>query len=202
LARIGLIYEDEAIRIFVEILAPKILGEQVNMEVLKGGSWPGIVGDIRNLLQILNIKHIATPFDCVLVVVDANGTGATQRVQRLTERVGHRQFGFGAPIYHAIVRQVETWLLGDYEAINAAAGRNIPVVHEPELLLDAKRHLIQVSKSNGGRPYDRAFQRAAAEAANVERISERCPGFRNFVQKLRQCGQQTALFQHEPTTEN
>ncbi len=87
MARIGLIYEDEAIRIVVEILAPKILGEPVELEALKGGPWPGIVGDIRNLLQILSIKHITTPLDCVLVVVDANGTGPAQRVQRLTDRV-------------------------------------------------------------------------------------------------------------------
>jgi hypothetical protein len=201
LTRIGLIYEDEAIRIVVEILAQKILGEPVELEVLKGGAWPGIVGDIRNLLQILSIKHIATPLDCVLVVVDANGSGPTHRVQRLTDRVGHRQFRFGVPIYHAIVRHVETWLLGDHEAIDSAAGRALPVVHDPESLQDAKRHLIQVLKNSGARPYDRTFQRTAAQAVDVNRVSQKCPGFLAFVQKVKQCRQQRALFQ-EPGPEN
>jgi hypothetical protein len=198
LARIALVYEDEAIRIFVEIIAPKILGEDVELEVLKGGSWPGIVGDIRNLLQILNIRHISSPFDCILVIVDANGTGPTHRAQRLIEKVGNRQFRFGVPIYHAIVRQVETWLLGDSGAINTAAGTAIPIVDNPESLLDAKRHLIQVLKNNRGRPYDRAFQRVVVQNANVDRVSEKCPGFRAFVEKLKGCRQQRALFAQEP----
>jgi hypothetical protein len=202
LARIGLIYEDEAIRIFIEIMAPKILGEDVELEVLKGGSWPGVVGDIRNLLQILNVKHISSPLDCVLVIVDANGTGPTHRAQRLIEKVGNRQFRFGVPIYHAIVRHVETWLFGDSDAINTAAGTVIPIVDNPESLLDAKRHLIQILKNNRGRPYDRAFQRAVARNADADRISGKCPGFRTFVQKLKGCHQQRALFAPEPAPDS
>jgi Domain of unknown function (DUF4276) len=183
-------------------MAPKILGEPVEVDSLKGGSWPGIVGDIRDLLQILCVKHITTPFDCVLVVVDANGTGPVLRVQHLTQKVGNRQYRFGQPIYHAIVRHVETWLLGDSNAINAAAGKSVPVVRDPESLADAKRHLIQVLKNNRCKPYDRAFQRVAAERADVGAISQSCPGFRTFVQKLQQCHQQETLFPEEPTAEN
>ena len=201
LARIGLVYEDEAIRIFLEIMSPQILGVPVELEPLRGGAWPGIVGDVSDLLQALSVEHITNPLDCVLVVVDANGTGPNYRVQRLKNKVGNRRFRFGVPIYHSIVRQVETWLLGDPQAINTAAGRVIPVVHQPELMLDPKRHLIKVLENNHARPYGRAFQRAFAQSADVGAIAAKCPGFQTFVEKLRQCLQQGRLFQQDSIEE-
>ncbi len=75
------------------------------------------------------------------------------------------------------------------------------MVHDPESLQDAKRHLIQALKNNGGRSYDRTFQRTAAQAADVNRISQKCPGFLTFVQKVKQCREQRTLFQ-EPAAEN
>jgi len=195
LARIGLVYEDEPIRIAVEILIPKILGEAGEFEPLKGGPWPGIVGLTPNLLQVLAVRHIYNPLNCVVVVFDANNAGFAAREERVERRVGERRYSFGEPIYHAIVRQIETWLLGDPEAINAAAGRNIPPVGDPESLLDPKRHLIQVLKNQGGAPYDRNFVRAAASIADISRIATSCPGFRRFMERIRGCGQQSLPLQ-------
>jgi len=186
LARIGLVYEDEAIRVVFEVLAPKVLGTPVELEVRLGRNWPGVLGELPGLLQGLNVTHTWNPFDCVMVIVDANGEGSVRREQRLFDKVGNRQFRFGNPKYHAIMRQVEAWLLADPDAINSAAGARIPRVADPESMLDAKRHLIQVLKNHGS-SYNRQFVRAAAEAASVDRIAEKCPGFRDFVDKLKEC---------------
>jgi hypothetical protein len=194
LPRIGLVYEDEQIRIALEIFLPKILGKPIETELILGGSWPGIVGKLPDLLEVLSVKHIYTPLDCVAVIVDANGSPAGVRAQRLRDKTGNRRYKFGIPIYHAIVRQIETWLLGDPEAINDAAGRHIPIVAAPEMLVDPKRHLIQVLKNHGAKAYDRKFVREVAEIADINRIAERCPGFRDFVQKLRDCRGQRELF--------
>ena len=192
--RLGLVYEDEQIRIALETLAPRILGAPIVWVPRLGGSWPGIVGQLPDLLQVLNVEHLYEPLDCVVVVVDANGSGAGVRATKLQQKVANRQYRFGIPIYHAIVRQIETWLLGDPEAINVAAGKHIPPVAAPEGLADPKRHLIQILKNAGAKPYNRTFVRAAAEAADIDRISERCPGFRDFLQKLRDCHRQPELF--------
>ena len=122
-----------------------------------------------------------------MVVVDANGEGSARREQRLSDKIGNRRFRFGSPKCHAIEHQSEAWLLADPNAINAAAGTRIPVVNDPESLLDPKRHLIQVLHNHNGSPYNRQFVRAAAEAANLERIAEKCPGFRDFARKLEEC---------------
>lgn len=187
MARIGLVYEDVAIRIVFEALAPKVLGQAVEVEGRMGRSWPGVLGQLPNLLQILSVAHISAPLDCVMVVVDANGEGSARREQRLINKIGNRQFRFGSPKCHAIERQSETWLLADSQAINAAAGTRIPAVNDPESLLDPKRHLIQVLHNHNGSPYNRRFVRAAAEVADLNTIAGKCPGFQDFARKLREC---------------
>jgi hypothetical protein len=186
--RIGLIYEDDAIRIAFEILANKLLPPPVEIVPLDGESWPAIVGLTPNLLAVLAVQHLTTPLDCVFIMFDSNSAPPGSRVARIQDKIGNRTYPFGEPHIHAIVRQVETWVMGDQAAVNQAAGRNLPAFRNPETFLDPKRHLIQVLRNERARPpYDRSFLRGTLETANPNTIGQNCPDFRVFRAKLEEC---------------
>ena len=187
--RIGLIYEDQAINIAFEIVARKLFPEPLDLTALEGGSWPGIVGITPNLFQVLSVFHRVSPFDCVFVVFDSNGATPERRIAHMQEQIGNRKYEFGEPEFHAIVRHVEAWLLGDQRSLNNAAGKNLPVERYPESI-DAKRYLIQTLSNARARSYDRSFLRDVLEAANFDDIAAACPSFRSFRAKLLKCPNQ------------
>jgi hypothetical protein len=187
LARIGLIYEDESIHIAFNILAHRLLPSITEIVALTGGGWPSIVGLAPNLLRTLSVKHLHTPFDCVFVMFDSNCSEPGSRIAHVLDKVGNRTFAFQLPIYHAIFRQVETWLFGDHEALEAAARARIPRVVVPEDLRDPKRHLISLLANNSRASYDRNFLRTVLTAADPDEIARNCPDFARFRQELDSC---------------
>lgn len=183
---IGLVYEDEHARIVFEAIAKKVLADYTEFIARLGGSWPGMRGDVPNYLAVLNVEHLATPMEKVFVVVDANGEDPESREETLRQKVQNRVYHFGTPHFYAIKRQSETLLLGDPDAINAAAGVRIPPVRDPEGMQDAKRHLIQQLK-NAGREFGRQFVRSAAANLNLARLETACPQFRRLRDLLEDC---------------
>ena len=186
MARIGLVFQGRYHHIVIEALASKILGANTELVPLYGDSWPQIVGDLVGLLHTLEQKHDQQKLSCVMVVVDADKVDPAVREERLRNKVGNRTFRFGAIHYHAILREIETWLLGDPAALNQAAGRNLPLTANPEVLLGPKQHLIQ-KLHNAGIEYDPDFVRRAAAAIDLNRLSASCQRFVRFRQQLEGC---------------
>lgn len=184
--RIGLLYEDENVRIVFTAIARKILGEDTEFVEILGGSWPGIKGEIRELLQVLSVKHLTSPMDKVFVVVDSNGADPRAREEGLRQKIGNRTYRFASLNFYAIKRQSETLLLADPQAINQAAGANIPPMADPETLPDAKRYLIQQLK-NSGREFTREFVRNAAANLSIERLGRACREFARLKALLEDC---------------
>lgn len=185
-ARIGLIYQGRYHRIVIEALLEKILGANTEVVSLMGDSWPQILGDLIGLLRALERQHDADPLCKVLVVVDADKVDPASRENALREKVGNRTFRFGTVHYHAILREIETWLLGDPDALNAAADRRLPRTANPEGQLGPKNHLIQKLK-NAGVDYAPDFVRKAAVAIDVDRLRANCPRFQTFRQQVTDC---------------
>lgn len=186
--RIGLVYEDESINIAFQVIARRVLQAPVEFEPLEGGSWPGIVGLTPNLLQVLSITHGWNPLDCVFVVFDSNSAAIGSRSLKVRNKVGNRVFSFGAPVYHSIIRQVETWLLGDHQALCAVAQTQaLPIVQDPEALVDPKRHIIQQLKNHSHVPYSRTFVRSVLDVADFDVVAQRCPDFSLFRDELLRC---------------
>ncbi len=181
--RIGLVYEDENLRIIFESITKKILDAQTEFVALPGGSWPGIKGDVAKLLQVLNVKHISLPMDKVFVVVDSNGEDPQEREDSLRQKVENRTYRFGDPRFYAIKRQSETLLIADPLAINTAAGKHIPPVADPENFQDPKRYLIQCLR-NSGREFTREFVRNAAAHLDLEVLARTCKEFPRLREML------------------
>ena len=186
MARVGLIYQGRYHRIVIEILVQKILGGDTEIVALEGDSWPQIVGDLVGLLCVLEKEHDRKAICKVLVVVDADKVDPVTRVQKLRSKVGNRIFRFGTLHYHAILREIETWLLGDPDALNAAAGRKLPRTANPVEQLGPKQHLIHKLK-NANVEYDPDFVRRAAAAIDIGRLRANCPRFVTFEQQLADC---------------
>lgn len=186
MARIGLIYQGRYHLTVIERLAKKVLGDETELVPRLGGSWPGIVGELTGLLQVLHIEHIHNPIGKAIVVVDADKEDPELREARLRSKVGNRSFGFGTVHYHAIKREIETWLLGDPDAVNLAAGRSVPPARDPESLLGTKQYLIQTLR-NLGAEYDGDFVQRAAAAIDINRVQATCRRFARFREQLQDC---------------
>jgi len=184
--RIGLVYEDENLRIISESVTRKVLGPQTDFEGLLGGSWPGFKGDVAKLLQVLNVKHLSAPLDKVFVIVDANGEDPQEREDSLSQKIRNRTYPFGEPKLYAIKRQSETWLIADASAVNTAAGAHVtPPIAEPETFKDPKRYLIQRLR-NSGQEFTRQFVRDAASHLDIEvlgRAFKEFPRLRNMLER-------------------
>lgn len=183
---LGLVYEDEHVRIVFEAIARKILGEETQFIERLGSSWPGMKGDVPRYLAILDVEHRNSPMDKVFVVVDADREDADSREEGLRRKVQNRVYLFGTPHFYAITRQSETLLLGDPHAVNIAAGATVPPVGDPEALIDAKRHLIQQLRNAGGE-FSREFVRRAASNLDVRRLETTCPQVRRLRCLLEDC---------------
>ena len=95
--------------------------------------------------------------------------------------------------FHATKCMVETLLLADESAVNAVArqrGRSRPSaqsVRDPlEGTVNAKG-LFQRMLSQAQLPADLAVYAEVAAAADIERIKERCPNFRRFIECVHAC---------------
>ena len=93
--------------------------------------------------------------------------------------------------WHVVVQAVETWLLADIEAVNAVAlarngsaidgadrlPRNLETLLPPKPILG--RFLFEA-----GIPYTAQVCREIAEKIDLRVLRERCPGFRQFEEKV------------------
>ena len=94
--------------------------------------------------------------------------------------------------FHATKCKLETWLLADERAINQVAvlrGRTT-TVREVDIQFEEYRDadkLLRKKLSEVRLPADSKVFAQIAEAADLQRIAERCPHFQQFVDKVRAC---------------
>jgi len=172
------VYDEAAL---VELIQKCLQG---NIDVVArpcGGSlmnkFPGFLEEFRYVKQ-------GTHVDKAMVVRDADAKDPNEVLQRMAAKIVGRTYPFPVK-FVAIVRELETWLLADREALSAVTGRMVPEIDEPlEGILDPKARLQRMLS---GIPYTQEIARKIAVAANLERIEYRCPSFRSFLQLVRDC---------------
>lgn len=156
------------------------------------GGVPSLLRLLLGLLRDLENAVNGKPVDKVLVIRDTNGKDAAQLEKDLADRIHGQSFAFAHGIqFHAIRRTVETWLLADAVAINEVAaargGRPISEVHgEVEEIEDPKDRFVRLL-SVAGLPFDSAVCREIAAHARLEVLRYRCPSFRSFEEKAKDC---------------
>ncbi len=145
-----------------------------------------------NFLRDLEYIKQGRPVDKALVIRDSGRRDPASVEQEMADRIEGSTFSFSNGIqFHAVRKEMETWLLADVEAINSVAlsrgGRRVTPIQETlEDIVDPKERLIRLL-SAAGLPYDFGVCREIARQANVETLRYRCPSFRSFKQKVIDC---------------
>jgi hypothetical protein len=188
----GLIVEgvyDE--KVFPELVR-KIVSPQVTVEVLPCGGlsrlrrgFPGLLRGLEHLVQ-------GRPVDKALVVHDCGGRDPDSVEREMAGKVQGRQFAFPRGVHFCAVRQMmDAWLLADVEAINSVAlergGRSVPPAQgQLEEIVNPKKELMGIL-SRAKLPYDPEVCRQIALRASIERLRYRCPSFRSFEKRVKDC---------------
>jgi hypothetical protein len=133
------------------------------------------------------------PIEKALVIRDSDCRDQRQVEDRLEQSLRaasfHPQFRVH---FYATSCMLETWLLADEGAVNRVAqqrgkGRSAKPVDDP---LEGKRgakSLFRRMLSQAQLPPDPAVYADVAAVADIERIKQRCPYFRQFIERVNAC---------------
>lgn len=122
----------------------------------------------------------------VLAVCDADRESPVELLTLLTSRAQNRLLGLPFPlVFHVIKRELETWWIGESQAISTVTGVNIPFPggNVEESIQDPKEYIIQ-RLSRAKRPYTRDDAEAVARQIDFGMLSSRSPGFAQFTAKV------------------
>jgi len=121
-----------------------------------------------------------------LIIVDQDMSCIKTLVEKLKEKIRGRKYRFPVK-FHIIEKEIETWLLADEKALSKVLSTHIPRVNEIlEEIQDPKTKLkIILSKARAN--YTAETLRKIAEAADIDCIYSRCPGFKRFHRLVLDC---------------
>ena len=184
----GLVVEGEYDKVALTELIRKCVGAPTEVVPrLCGGSimnkFPGMLEEFRRFKQ-------GTHVDKALVVRDANGKDPEEVVLRMEGKISNRHYPF--PVrFMAIVRELETWLLADNQAISQVtqqySGRTVAAVNETLEDIVAPKERLKSLLAKADVPYTDEVARKIAAAVDIERLTYRCPGFRRFQVAVHDC---------------
>jgi uncharacterized protein DUF4276 len=131
--------------------------------------------------------------DKALVIRDSDCGDPQSAEDELGATLGGSRFQPTFPVhFYATKCEVETWLLADETAVNVVARQRrktaaVQAVTGPlEGIRDAKESFRRML-SQARLPADPAVYSEVAAAAQMDRIAERCPYFRQFVERVNAC---------------
>lgn len=135
----------------------------------------------------------ARPVDKALVICDSDRQEPTSLENGLQSRLRASNFQETFPVHFFATKcMIEAWLLADEEAINKVAARRgkdrtvRPVNVDLEQAREAKELFYRALSEANLRPVPLIYGEIA-EAAELQRISERCPYFHQFAARVRAC---------------
>ena len=177
----GLVVEGEYDKAALTELIRKCIAGHTEVEVrLCSGSimskFPGMLEEFRRAKQ-------GTHVDKALVIRDANGKDPGEIILRMEGKIGNRHYPFPVK-FVAIVRELETWLLADDQAISQVtqrySGRRVAAINETLEDIIAPKERLKSLLAKADVSYTDEVARKIAAAVDIEKLAYRCPGFRRF----------------------
>ena len=145
--------------------------------------FPSMLEEFRRVKQ-------GTYVDKALVIRDANGKDPGEIILRMEGKISNRHYPFPVKLV-AIVRELETWLLADNQAISQVtqqySGRTVAAVNETLEDIVAPKERLKSLLAKADVPYTDEVARKIAAAVDIERLTYRCPGFRRFQVAVHDC---------------
>ena len=140
----------------------------------------------RGFLEEFRWVKQGAPVDKALVIRDADAKYPQALIRAMDDRIADRIYPFPVK-FVVIVRELETWLLADSEALAKVTARTAPEHNEPlEGIVDSKARLKRFLL-DAKMPYTGEVARKIAAATNMERFAYRCPSFRTFREAVHDC---------------
>jgi antibiotic biosynthesis monooxygenase (ABM) superfamily enzyme len=179
----GLIVEGEYDRAVYEVLIRRLVREDVYINPLVCFGKTNLMKKFPGFLK--TFEHIleGRPVDMAIIIRDADGRNPDELKAEMQSKLEGRQDPFRLGVRLFAVRQaMDAWLLSDERALSTVTGKSITKSHNaPEDLLrpkDTFRNLLSQYKAN----YTAEVCRKIARVVDFEALSNKCPGFRNFVE--------------------
>lgn len=184
----GLVVEGEYDRVALTELIRKCLADPAEVVPRPcGGSimnkFPGFLEEFKHVRQ-------GTHVDKALVIRDANGNDPNELISRMQDKISNRQYPFPVKCV-VIVRELETWLLADDEAISRVtsqlSSRTVPRVNESLEVIFSPKEKLESILAEANVAYTAEVARKIAVAIDIERLTYRCPGFGRFQEAVIDC---------------
>jgi hypothetical protein len=179
----GLIVEGAYDSAVYEVLIRRLVREDVYIKPLVSLGKTNLMKKFPGLLR--TFEHIleGRPVDMAIVVRDADGRNPDELRAEMQSKIEGRQDPFRLGVRLFAVRQaMDTWLLSDERALSTVTGKEVTKSpNAPENLLrpkDTFRKLLSQYKTN----YTAEVCRKIARVVDFETLSNKCPGFRNFIE--------------------
>jgi hypothetical protein len=189
--RLGVVVEggyDAAV--FAALMPRLVPGAAVVPRVAHGRT--ALLSGLAAFLHSLEYQ-VWPPCHRALVIRDANGHDAARIEREMSARLGNRTFRFAAGVmFHAVVRETETWLLAGAATAQTLAGsrdrRSTIAAADPLEEVDQAKERFQRLLSAAGLLYTPSVCAEVAATMDLDTLRLRCPGFLAFEGKLRAGG--------------
>jgi hypothetical protein len=183
------VYDEAAISAFIGRLA----APGPFIKTFPCGGFSGVLQKFPAYLSLLESAHSGGPVDKAIVVVDSDGANPGVRANLLQAKIAGKAYSFPSGVEICVaVRELEAWLLADFNAVNALPA-NIgnpvaatPLSQAPEAFADPKAELDSRLWQRGITYSPQAARRIVA-AADLAVIEASCPSFADFRQKIQDC---------------
>jgi len=188
----GIVVEDQRDASVYSTLIRRIRSD---VEFVSSRPCGGLAGVRRQFVGWLkNFEwHAGYRIEKALIIRDSDCGDPQVAEDELARILRQSRFEPTFPVHFYATRcEVETWLLADESAVNLVALRRQKTASAGTVTLplegirDAKE-VFQRMLSQTGLPADPAVYAEVASAAAMDRVEQRCPYFRQFMERVQAC---------------
>lgn len=190
MATYGIVVEgDYDVAALTEIIK-KCLPDEIEIIPRPCGGKDRLIKIFPGFLKEFHYAKQGSHVDKTLVIRDAGGKDPDELLEKMKSKIVSRTYNFEVK-FIIIVRELETWLLADEEAISrvtqARSGRKVSRVKEHlESIIQPKERLKKIL-SDAKVPYTAEVAREISKESDLLKIEYRCPGFKKFRQDVIDC---------------
>jgi hypothetical protein len=175
------IYDSAVYEVIVNKLSPGI-----PVKPLQCGGKAELMKKFPDLLKTFKYHFAEGPVGMAVVIRDADGKNPEEIEVQMASKIDAGKYPFALGVqFFAVPQAMESWLLADVDALNAASlrRRGKPVTRSldaPETLLRPKEDLHKLL-SDHNLTYPVELAREIAQEIDLNRLAEACPRFRVFT---------------------
>jgi hypothetical protein len=183
----GIIVEGGYDSAVYDALIRRLASPDVHIKPLPCEGKTNVMKKFPDLLSTFKYEIGGNPVDMAIVIVDADGKNPLEVEAKMQEKIRGRDYPFPLDVrFYAVPQAMDTWLLADAKAINAAVqgrgGKCGTKSHDDPEGLPHPKEWFRKLLTDHNATYTAALCREVAEKTDLRVLSERCPRFRVFAE--------------------